>query len=351
MSDEYMVSRCHCGACKLKLSNVTKKDVCFDCHCQSCRRMSCSTFVSYLSLTNDQVQVVNNDQEGEDAPLGQFRETCGYHGTQEVDRVFCGKCYSSLATRSTNASMDDGGASSEQRWFINMGTLEDDTIPADCSEMWKATRPSVCSDEPAPWYPAEARYDVDGGALDKSSAPTVLTGGCSCGKFRFKMTPSPGCSVLQCYCQMCRRFSGAPVLSWTYGALDEFEWICRDDGEEKKEEPVLFRSSPFAQRHMCPTCACNLTVVYDEEENVIWPAVGCFDDECFLQGKEEPTSTDDADTTTTKLNNNKGRLDAHLKDVSYVYCQTVPVWYRPPSDGLPMWDALPGGQDITKPSG
>eukprot|EP00542_Grammatophora_oceanica_P019463 CAMPEP_0194037348 /NCGR_PEP_ID=MMETSP0009_2-20130614/9686_1 /TAXON_ID=210454 /ORGANISM="Grammatophora oceanica, Strain CCMP 410" /LENGTH=148 /DNA_ID=CAMNT_0038679459 /DNA_START=24 /DNA_END=466 /DNA_ORIENTATION=+ len=147
------------------------------------------------------------------------------------------------------------------------------------------------------------------------------------------MTPFPGCYLPHCYCQMCRRFSGAALATWTYCSIDDFEWIC-DDGEEK-EEPLLVRTSVFGQRHMCPTCACNLTVVYDGE-GLVWPAVGCLDDECFTESIQ--TCTDGADATTNPKNN-KNRLDAHLKEVAHIFCRTVPVWYRIPSDGLSQWDA------------
>jgi hypothetical protein len=82
-----------------------------------------------------------------------------------------------------------------------------------------------------------------------------LTGGCLCGRVRYRAEGPPG--VHWCHCGMCRRATGgaAAVLAWVAAA--GLRWT----GEA---EPAQRRSSPLARRGFCPACGTPMTLVYNE---------------------------------------------------------------------------------------
>lgn len=71
------------------------------------------------------------------------------------------------------------------------------------------------------------------------------TGGCHCGKVRFKAAGAP-LIVSHCHCLDCRRVSGAPFVTWaTYKARD----VTFTSGQ-----PRRYASSTQAERAFCPDC-------------------------------------------------------------------------------------------------
>src|SRR5437660_8773358 len=78
----------------------------------------------------------------------------------------------------------------------------------------------------------------------------VLTGGCLCGRIRYRITAAP-VEALYCHCRMCQRAHGAPVIAWVTVPLDAFAVTAGD--------PAAYRSSAKATRHFCRTCGTPLT--------------------------------------------------------------------------------------------
>ncbi len=77
----------------------------------------------------------------------------------------------------------------------------------------------------------------------------VLEGGCLCGAVRYRLIPA-GAIVDYCHCEMCRRWSGAPVSAWAQVPTGQFQVT---------EGTVAgFASSPIATRHFCPICGTPL---------------------------------------------------------------------------------------------
>ena len=82
----------------------------------------------------------------------------------------------------------------------------------------------------------------------------VLTGGCLCGRVRYRAAGPP--EVHWCHCSMCRRATGsaAAVLAWVEAA--GLDWT----GEAR---PAERRSSPLARRGFCAACGTPMTLAYD----------------------------------------------------------------------------------------
>ncbi|TIQ36308.1 MAG: GFA family protein [Mesorhizobium sp.] len=99
------------------------------------------------------------------------------------------------------------------------------------------------------------------------TAADERTGGCLCGKVRYRVTRDP--RVHYCHCDMCRRATGSAfaVLGWVPAA--SLTWLGG--------RPAYRRSSPIARRSFCRACGTPLTLCYDTARNEIALHVGTFD--------------------------------------------------------------------------
>ncbi len=75
-------------------------------------------------------------------------------------------------------------------------------------------------------------------------------GGCLCGAIRYRIT-GPIESVVHCHCGMCRRASGAPVVTWLTVAAKRFQVT--------QGAPARRKSSENAERTFCPDCGAQIT--------------------------------------------------------------------------------------------
>ncbi|MBM3540868.1 MAG: GFA family protein [Alphaproteobacteria bacterium] len=129
----------------------------------------------------------------------------------------------------------------------------------------------------------------------KTRAATAHTGGCLCGAVRFRTTGPLG-PVSHCHCTMCRKASGAPVVTFTRVGMSEFAFT--------KGKPKEYRSSKGGRRGFCAKCGSQLCFMYDAKPDSIGLNVGCFD---------EPE---------------------RLKPVRHIYSETMIPWLHM-DDGLP----------------
>mgnify|MGYP006415050635 FL=1 len=97
----------------------------------------------------------------------------------------------------------------------------------------------------------------------------IYTGGCLCGAVRFKARGEPVNSS-HCHCDMCRRASGAPVVTFIGFPIEAVAWT--------KGGPKIYKSSSFATRGFCPDCGSQLTFQFDKRPERISFNVGCLDD-------------------------------------------------------------------------
>jgi hypothetical protein len=78
----------------------------------------------------------------------------------------------------------------------------------------------------------------------------MIEGGCFCGAVRYHLTGSP-LSSATCYCESCRRASGAPSVAWVTVDREKFQIV--------KGEPAAYASSPGVVRRFCGRCGSPLT--------------------------------------------------------------------------------------------
>lgn len=98
-------------------------------------------------------------------------------------------------------------------------------------------------------------------------SPPTLTGGCLCGKMRYRIARVA--SAYWCHCTLCRRASGSAALPWASVARADFTWT--------EGEPARFASSPGVTRFFCGTCGSPL--VFDMAcEGEVDVTLGTLDD-------------------------------------------------------------------------
>jgi len=93
------------------------------------------------------------------------------------------------------------------------------------------------------------------------------TGGCLCGKIRYRVTGDP--RVHYCHCAMCRRA--------TASAFARLAWLPSAEVSWQSEEPTYRRSPPLAQRGFCQACGPPLALAYHAAVDEIALHVGTFD--------------------------------------------------------------------------
>jgi hypothetical protein len=79
---------------------------------------------------------------------------------------------------------------------------------------------------------------------------TPITGGCYCGKVRFKAKQKP-IQQANCHCENCRRAVGAQAVAWITVKRSNFEF--------EKGHPKRYRTDTGAYRTFCEFCGTSLT--------------------------------------------------------------------------------------------
>jgi hypothetical protein len=98
--------------------------------------------------------------------------------------------------------------------------------------------------------------------------PEQMTGGCACGRVRFKAEVEPAEAYL-CHCRMCQRSTGSVSIAFVNAKLDGVQW----DGE-----PDWYESSPIAKRPFCSNCGTSLGFMFNEDTDKMDLTVASFDD-------------------------------------------------------------------------
>ncbi len=96
----------------------------------------------------------------------------------------------------------------------------------------------------------------------------MTEGGCLCGRVRYRVDGTLRETTL-CHCTMCRRSSGAPVVTWTVADPAAFRWTA--DG------PVSYPSSSGCVRTFCPVCGATLTFTDSRRPGDVDIATGSLD--------------------------------------------------------------------------
>jgi hypothetical protein len=78
----------------------------------------------------------------------------------------------------------------------------------------------------------------------------MLIGGCYCGEIRYRVDGTPF-HESNCHCSICRRTTGAPLVTWFSVRRSEFRLVSG--------EPARFKSSEKGTRSFCRRCGSQLT--------------------------------------------------------------------------------------------
>lgn len=97
----------------------------------------------------------------------------------------------------------------------------------------------------------------------------AFTGGCLCGRIRYKATGKPS-NETHCHCETCRRASGAAFVSWATFRSADFAFT--------KGKPARFDSSEIAFRQFCPNCGTQLTFQFHKSPQTIDVTIASLDD-------------------------------------------------------------------------
>jgi hypothetical protein len=81
-----------------------------------------------------------------------------------------------------------------------------------------------------------------------------VEGGCFCGAVRYVADGDP-LRVMHCHCTICRRTSGAPVVTWITYPMGAFRWT--------KGTPAGVKSTANATRNFCAKCGSHMAFIID----------------------------------------------------------------------------------------
>ena len=278
--NEEIATKCACGEMTLRIkASAIQLLTASDCHCLHCRKHHVAAFASYLSVPMEFVTV-------EGSTLSTWNDTCDELGT--VERLSCAQCATKVATKQAD------------QYHICMGSLDDATIPKECSTKWQSNRVGWQLHSKPSWPVARPLHK-------RNMPPMEVTGSCACGTCTYKVHYESPSEFQHCYCKLCRQLSGAAFQTWVPVHQDDFRWTS--------VEPELVRTTEHGQRHICGTCAGVLTIVYDEQPDTVWPAAGSMDDSSL------PID-----------------VNAYLGRVFHICCIWKQAWYKLPRDGLKRVD-------------
>lgn len=96
---------------------------------------------------------------------------------------------------------------------------------------------------------------------------TEMTGGCQCGRVRYRAKIDDGDAYL-CHCRMCQRATGGVSIAFKNLPKVDVTW---------EAQPDRYASSPIAERGFCANCGTPLTYEAHEHDRMDL-TVGSFDD-------------------------------------------------------------------------
>lgn len=112
--------------------------------------------------------------------------------------------------------------------------------------------------------------------MSNKETSKTYTGQCQCGHIQYSLTWKPQAPHL-CYCHMCQRMAGAPVVAWVSLPLNSLKYTS-------EARPKMYRSCEKTQKAFCSECGSYLFVVDDGEDSV------CMITNCLDQKNEKEFS-------------------------------------------------------------
>lgn len=259
------------------------------CFCTACRAFHASAFACYLRLQDVEASSLLSDLEKGEAAVGRLAHTCEEVGV--VDRLFCSRCYSVLASLPL---------SRPRQPLVALGSVSDTTIPPSLGRDWAERFEEWRVEERAPWWHALPRDPAQ-----PLPSHRQLRGGCVCGACRFTALSGREFQIQHCYCKLCRSLSGSVGQTWVPVRPDGFKWT-------RERALILKRTTGHGSRHVCTECGVVMSIVYDSQPDCIWPVAGVIDDDSMPED-----------------------VGAALCRAIHICCSMKQSWYQLPDDGLP----------------
>ena len=98
--------------------------------------------------------------------------------------------------------------------------------------------------------------------------PEQMTGGCACGKVRYRVAIADDEAYL-CHCRMCQRATGSVSIAFKQVKQADLAWVS---------PPDWYDSSPIAKRPYCRECGTSLGFTFKEGSDKMDLTVAAFDD-------------------------------------------------------------------------
>ena len=349
-SETNIRSICNCGSVVVDVSFDQNDNTvgAINCHCEGCRRYHTGPFTSFLKTDESRILI----HQGNDK-IGKFSSNCNELGP--VERWFCMDCSSKilsvprpLSSNADNAVEDRNNSNSNRKQhnntkleneetdilkakirpiskcFVNLGPVVEDGISPTITGYWKEQLEQVENNlhfdkASGVWVRALPEYDADGNNDSKAlNSSLTWSGGCSCGACRYELTLNRPTQIQHCYCHLCRTISGSPYMSWIPVGKKNFCWkkigVKEEGGVKRSPSLEIVRTTPFGCRHICKNCKSIMTIVYDEQPDLIWPCAGSLDD--------------------SSLPNDTTEMGKCLSRVCHICCRYHPTWLKFRDDGL-----------------
>ncbi|AMA47655.1 GFA family protein [Pseudomonas monteilii] len=96
----------------------------------------------------------------------------------------------------------------------------------------------------------------------------VLEGGCHCGGLRYQVEGDLS-DVAHCHCSICRRTSGAPVVTWLTVPRSGFRWLAG--------EPGRYTAPSSCVRCFCSACGAQVALLTQRSPDTVDVTVGTLD--------------------------------------------------------------------------
>lgn len=252
------------------------------CHCAPCRKAHGAFFATFVPVRTTAIVC----DKGRELIRAREDKCAGVDGGS-VRRLFCGECFSALATLPSKGSVV----------HISAGPLLDTTLPTALAQPtfveWRREEAPVLLG----FVPSKRA------GRRKAKGLTPVSGGCACGACRFTLKDFPS-ELQHCYCRLCRRLSGAAFQTWSSINEGDLKWT-------KHDSLKLVRTAEHGQRHVCTKCGVFMTIVYDAD-GAIWPVAGVLDDAYTEE-------------------------DVKVTEVSHICVKWKQCWLTLPDDRLPRW--------------
>jgi hypothetical protein len=194
------------------------------CHCSLCRKHHGSLFGLGLGVARDRLEW----RSGND-------DVVHYRATAAFERPFCRHCGSTVPAVSHDA----------RYWHVPAGLLDGDPGERPRSHIFVASKSPL--HEIADALPQHAAYPpgIDLPAAPRRAAPAMpgtIVGSCACDRVAFSVADAPQ-RLVNCYCSLCRRRSGAAFTSTLLSAASAFRWL-RGEARIRHFAPPASLGSP-----------------------------------------------------------------------------------------------------------